>query len=87
MLSDYKGSISPQASMNQGRKTETDKKQKSVQKNKIGKEEDQLDMKFLTLVIFRLMHFSLRVRINRIKIKLFSIKKKNFYRGKHIFLR
>ena len=40
MLSDYEGSISPQASMNQGRKTETDKKQKSVQKNKIGKEED-----------------------------------------------
>ena len=48
MLSDYEESISPQASMNQGRKTETDKKQKSVQKNKIGKEEDQLNMKCLT---------------------------------------
>ena len=49
MLSDYKGSISPQASMNQERKTETEiKKQKSVQKNKIGKKEDKLDMKCLT---------------------------------------
>ena len=35
--------------MNQGRKTETEiKKQKPVQKNKIGKKEDQLDMKCLT---------------------------------------
>ena len=48
MLSDYEGSILPQASMNQGRKTETDKKYKSVQKNKIGKEGDQLDVKCLT---------------------------------------
>ena len=34
--------------MNQGMKTETEKKQKSVQKKKNGKEEDQLDMKCLT---------------------------------------
>ena len=48
MLSDYEGSISPQASMNQGRKTETDKKQKSVQKKKNWEGRRSFDMKCLT---------------------------------------
>ena len=47
MLSDYEGSISRQASMNQGQKTETEKSRNLFRK-KNGKEEDQLDIKCLT---------------------------------------
>ena len=45
MLSDYEGSISRQASMNQGQKQ---KKVEICSEKKNGKEEDQLDIKCLT---------------------------------------
>ena len=48
MFSDHEGSISRLASMNQGMKTETEKKIEIRSEKKNGKEEDQLDLKCLT---------------------------------------